>query len=278
MAATAILPIHVNKGKTVAQTIIERTEYAKNPEKTEGGELIIGYACNPHTADEEFIISKREYEYKTGRNNGKKNILAYHVRQSFMPGEITPQKAQQIGYELAMRFTKGKHAFIVATHTDTSHIHNAIVFNSTNLDCTGKFNNFFGSTFAIRRLSDLICAEHGLSIIENPKPSKGKNYSGEKGLSWQDKLRLKIDEVLPNCTTFEDLIAIMKSAGYIVNESRKHITFLAHGQKKPTRLDTLKGDIQKLKFASEFPVSRVKKSPPQRAKMLQFCSLIFRQK
>jgi hypothetical protein len=109
----------------------------------------------------------------------------------------------------------------------------------------GKFNNFLGSTFAVRRLSDLICAEHGLSIIENPKPSKGKNYAdwlGDKELSWQEKLRRKIDEVLPACATFDDFLAVMRSTGYTVNDKRKHITFLAPGQKKPTRLDTLKGE------------------------------------
>jgi len=246
MATTALLPIHINKGKSILQTVTERTDYAKNPEKTERGLLVTGYACDPRTADEEFMLSKREYEYLTGRNNGKKNVLLYHLRQSFKPGEITPQEAQEIGYELAMRFTKGKHAFIVAVHTDREHIHSAIVFNSTNLDCTGKFNNFYGSTFAIRHLSDLICAEHGLSIIENPKPSKGRNYgkwfNGEKEPSWQDKLRSKIDEVLPSCAVFEDFIAAMIKAGYTVNTKRKHITFLAPGQKKPTRLDTLKGD------------------------------------
>jgi hypothetical protein len=191
------------------------------------------------------MLAKREYEFITGRNQGKRDVILYHIRQSFKPGEITPKEAQEVGYELAMRFTKGKHAFIVAVHTDTKHIHCAIVFNSTTLDHEGKFNNFYRSTFAIRRLSDLICAERGLSVIENPKPSKGQNYAewlGNKEPSWQEKLRRKIDEVLPGCSSFEDFLAAMKSAGYKVNDKRKHITFLAEGQKKPTRLNTLGGD------------------------------------
>ena len=88
-----------------------RTDYAENPDKTNGGELVVGYACDPRTADEEFLLSKREYEYRTARNNGRKNVLAYHMRQAFKPGEITPQEALEVGYELASRFTKGKHAF-----------------------------------------------------------------------------------------------------------------------------------------------------------------------
>jgi hypothetical protein len=261
MATTALLPIHMNKGKSILQTVTERTDYAKNPEKTEGGLLITGYGCDPRTADEEFMLAKREYEYLTGRNNGKKNVLLYHLRQSFKPGEITPQEAQKIGYELAIRFTKGKHAFIVAVHTDRAHIHCAIVFNSTNLDCTGKFNNFYGSTFAIRHLSDLICVEHGLSVIENPKPSKGRNYGkwsdGVKKPSWQDKLRSKVDEVLPSCAVFEDFIAAMIGLGYTVNSKRKHITFLAPGQKKPTRLDTLKGDYTEAEIRKRLGGGRI---------------------
>ena len=245
MAATWIKPLHVSKGKTIAQTLNERTDYAENPDKTKGGQFVRGYMCDPHTADEEFLLSKREYDYITERKRGNRNILAYHIRQSFKPGEITPELANSIGHELALRFTKGKHQFIVATHIDKFHIHNHVVFNSTTIDCTKKFNNFFGSSFAVRRLSDIICAEHGLSVIENPKPSQGKNYAdwlGEKEPSWQEKLCRKIDEVLPSCSAFEDFLAAMKATGYEVNDKRKHITFLAPGQKKPTRLDTLGGD------------------------------------
>jgi len=242
MAATWIKPLHVSKGKSLMQTIAERVGYAKNPEKTQGGLLVTGYACDPRTADEEFVLSKREYEYLTGRNNGRKNVIAYHIRQSFKPDETDAETANAIGHALAMSFTKGKHAFIVATHTDKKHIHNHIILNSTAISCDKKFNNFKQSGRAVRRISDLLCIQYGLSIIENPKPSKGCNYSGVKEPSWQDRLRVKIDEVLPSCTSFEDFIAATVTAGYTVNTQRKYITFLAPGQKKPTRLDTLKGD------------------------------------
>ena len=246
MATTWIKSLHINKGKTLAQTLTERTDYADNPEKTEKGTFVTGYACEPRLADEEFMLSKRDYEYLTGRNNGKKNVIAYHIRQSFKPGETDAGTANAIGHDLAMSFTKGKHAFIVATHTDKKHIHNHIIFNSTAITCDRKFNDFKRSGKVVRRISDLLCVQYGLSIIEEPKPSKGRNYGkwfdGVKEPSWQDKLRSKIDEVLPSCAAFEDFIAAMIAAGYTVNTKRKHITFLAPGQKKPTRLDTLKGD------------------------------------
>jgi hypothetical protein len=99
-------PLHINKGKTIAQTITDRTDYAENPDKTRRGELVTGYECVPRFADSEFLLAKQLYLDQTGRDQGDRNILAYHIRQAFKPGEITPELANEIGRELAMRFTK----------------------------------------------------------------------------------------------------------------------------------------------------------------------------
>ena len=117
MAATRLIALHKNKGKSVATCLKSRTDYAQNPEKTKQGELVSSYECSPLTVDEEFMLSKRQYELATGRRQ-KSDVIAYQIRQSFKPGEITAEEANKVGYELAMRFTKGKHAFVVATHTD----------------------------------------------------------------------------------------------------------------------------------------------------------------
>ena len=118
--------MHINKGRTVAQCLSDRTDYAKNPEKTQDGELISSFACDPATVDAEFLFTKRQYRAATGRDQ-KNDVIAYQVRQSFKPGEVTPEEANRIGYEFAERFLKGRHAFIVATHTDRRHIHNHII-------------------------------------------------------------------------------------------------------------------------------------------------------
>ena len=133
MATTRLIALHINKGKTVAQCLAARTDYAQNEKKTNDGKYVSSYECDPKTADEEFLLSKREYYHITGKQQ-KRDVIAYQIRQSFRPGEITPEDANQIGYETAMRFTKGNHAFVVATHTDRAHIHNHIIFNSTTLD------------------------------------------------------------------------------------------------------------------------------------------------
>ena len=217
IATTRIIPMHHNKGKTIAQCLHDRTAYAMNPEKTDGGELVSAFQCNPGIVESEFLFSKRQYQAFTGRKQ-KNDVLAYQVRQSFKPAEITPEEANRVGYEFAMRFLKGKHAFIVATHIDKKHIHNHIIWNSTALDCQKKFRDFHRSGMAVRQLSDIICLEHGLSIIEKPN-RHGKSYNvwqGErKKLSNRDRLRYAIDDALAaKPKSFDAMLRILQKAGY----------------------------------------------------------------
>ena len=113
--------MHITKGKTLAQSISDRTDYGLNPEKTKDGELTSAYACDPRSFAAEVLVSKRQYKHFTGKEE-KNDVLVYQVRQSFKPGEVTPEEANQIGYDFASRFLKGKHAFFVCTHTDKAHI------------------------------------------------------------------------------------------------------------------------------------------------------------
>ena len=245
MATTWIKPLHVNKGKTIAQTITDRTDYAENPDKTRKGELVTGYECSPRTTDTQFLLSKQEYERITGRNQGNSDILAYHIRQAFKPSEITPELANEIGRELALRFTKGNYAFIVATHIDKSHIHNHIIINSTNLNCDGKFHNFKQSIRVIRRISDNICFENGLFVVENPKPAKG-NYGswlgGDKKPSERDKLKLAIDAALvQKPIDFNEFLKLIEAAGYEVKKRGNRHSFRGNGKGYMT-LKSLKDD------------------------------------
>lgn len=213
-----------------------------NPAKTDNGKYVTCYDCQPETAKAEFILSKRIYEDTTGRTRDK-DVLLYQIRQSFKPGEITPEQAHKIAYELALSFTKGKHAFVVATHTDKAHIHTHIDFNSTSLDCTKKFRDFKRSGKALAQISDRICLENGLSIIENPKRSNGhygKWLGDKKPLSHSDKLRQTIDEVLTQKPkTFDEFLQLMQGAGYEI-KSGKHYAFKSAEQKKFIRLRSLK--------------------------------------
>lgn len=239
MAATRLIPLHVNKGRTVAQCLGARTDYAKNPEKTEKGEMVTAYECDPMTVDEEFLLSKRQYEQSTGRRQ-KNDIIAYQIRQSFKPGEITPEEANRIGRELAMRFTKGKYAFIVATHTDKAHIHNHIIFNSTALDGSRKFRNFWLSSLALQRTSDLLCLENGLSVIE-PKPYRER----EKHTEYPQKQTIRsvicsdIDAAISQKpTNLEELLKLLEEAGYEIKRG-KNISLRGKNQQRFIRLNSL---------------------------------------
>ena len=243
MATTRLIPMHVIKGQTVAYTVHERLSYAINPDKTNRGQLVKAYGCEPETAAGEMLLCKKEYETYIGRSEEKKSdIVLYQIRQSFKPGEITPEKAQEIGYELAMSFTKGKYQFVVATHTDHAHIHNHIIFNSTSIDHTQKFRNFLRSSEAIRKISDKLCLENGLSIIEASKqgPSDyGKWLGDKKPLSWQEKLRQIIDAVMAQKPAdFDTFLKLMAENGYEVKQGQ-HLAFKAIGQQKFTRLRSL---------------------------------------
>ncbi len=149
-------------------------------------------------------------------------MIAYQIRQSFKPGEVDPEEANKIGYEIAMRFTKGKHAFIVATHVDKSHIHNHVILNSTCLDERHKFNNFFFSGIALQRLSDIICLEYGLSVIKPRRPSereKRTTYPERKSL--REEVRAAIDAVLlKKPKDLEDFLKLLQEEGYEVKRGK----------------------------------------------------------
>ena len=239
LAATRLIPMRKNKGKSIGACLHNHTSYIQNPDKTEQGELVSSYQCSPLTVDEEFLLTKRLYEQITGRSQ-KSDVIAYQIRQSFKPGEITAEEANKVGYELAMRFTKGKHAFVVATHTDRQHIHNHIIYNSTALDGTRKFKNFWLSTFAVQRLSDLICLEHQLSTIEyKPYRERQKRIVYPPKESNRDRLCGIIDAILAEKPgDYEAFLQKLEQQGYEVKRG-KHAAVKGKGQKRFIRFRTL---------------------------------------
>ena len=219
----------------------------ENPEKTNNGKLISSYKCDSRLADADFALSQRIYQTKSGREQKENDVLAYQIRQSFKPGEITPEEANRLGYELGMRFTKGQHAFVVCTHIDRRHIHSHVIFNSTNLDCTKKFRDFLGSGKAVRRLSDTICIENGYSVIEEPKRRRGLSYNRwqeQQGIvdkpSHRDVLRQVIDKALSQKPMdFETLIELLQADNIEIDKRGKSWRLKAAGWKQSARLDSL---------------------------------------
>ena len=251
MATTRLMPLHIGEGRSFSTAIEDIIDYVENPEKTDYGKLIYGFECDTRTADAEFTLAKRQYINQTGRVRGADDVIAYHFRQAFKPGEVTPEEANQIGQDLAMRLTKGNNAFIVCTHIDKHHVHNHIIVSAVNLECNRKFRNFWFRqqhlSWALRRINDKLCLEHGLSIVEDPKPSRG-HYGkwlgdGNKPLSFQNQIRQAIDAALEqHPSTFDDFLKILEASGIEVTRRGKSVNFRVPGQKSRTRCNTLKGD------------------------------------
>ncbi len=222
MAATKLIAMHQNKGKSIAKCLKDRTDYAKNKDKTNGGELVSSYECNPQTVDSEFALSKSEYLKNTGRVI-QGDIIAYQIRQSFKPGEITPEEANKVGYETAMRWTKGNHAFIVATHTDREHIHNHIIYNSTDLNSQRKFRDFLFCGLALQHVSDLVCLENGLSVIKPKKPGeRDKRTEYPKRVKYRDLIKEDIKKCMSKYPKdMEDLFLLLEEMGYEIKRGKQ---------------------------------------------------------
>ena len=250
MATTRIIPMHINKGKTIAQCMKARIDYVKNPDKTEDGEYISSYACAPESADHEFLMARDEYMKRTGGGK-KKEVIAYQLRQSFKPGEVSAEEANQIGYELAERLLHGEHAFIVATHTDQKHIHNHIVFCATDLDCSHKFRNVWNSSRLVAEISDRLCREHHLSVVQNPQ-NKTVSYNRWEGdqsrLTSRDSLRITIDEALRmQPDGFDAFIQMMEEAGCWIKRGA-HVSIKPPGGERYIRLDSLGAEYSEAKL------------------------------
>ena len=246
MATTRLMTRHIGSGKTIMETLKDGFDYGKNPNKTRNGDLILAYECDPATADAEFLLSKAKYKAITGREQkSENNVLYYQLRQAFPPGEIDAETALKISYDVAMRWTKGKHAFFVVSHIDRPHPHCHIYYNSTSLDCTRKFRDFLGSARAFRRLSDRICLEYNLSVIINPKlhsQGKFKHYGEWQGRdklpSFQERLKAQINICLAQKPTdMDSFLQLMAAAGYKIKYGRGDtISFGVEGQERFTRL------------------------------------------
>ena len=243
IATTRLIPLHIGKRRSAGTAIRSIIGYVENPEKTEQGRLIAGYQCNPKIADAEFLLFKKLYRQKTGRERGRDDVIAYHLRQSFVPGEITPEDANRMGQELARRFTKGNNAFIVCTHTDKAHIHNHIIVSAVTLDHSRKFRNFWNSTKALHRLSDTICVENGYSIVENPK-RRGQSYDkwlgDQKPIPHRDRIYRLIDAALAQKPeSFDTLLDLLRQAGYEIKGNPANPSLRGGEQKRFIRMDTL---------------------------------------
>ena len=229
MAITKIHPIKVNLKKAL--------DYIENPDKTDDKLFVSSYGCSYETADIEFQMLL-DQAFKKGNN------LAHHLIQAFEPGETTPEQAHEIGRQLADEVLGGKYPYVITTHIDKGHLHNHIIFCAVDMANQRKYISNRQSYAYIRRTSDRLCKEYGLSVVK-PGKDKGKTYAEwdaqKKGKSWKAKLKIAIDAAIPQAKDFDDFLRFMQTQGYEIKPG-KFVSFRAPGQDRFTRCKTLGED------------------------------------
>lgn len=235
MATTSIHPIRVTEAKSV--------QYITNPEKAE---RITCYGCRGSAED----ISHQFDMLRTyGKNTG--SVLSYHIIQSFAPNEATAEQVHQAGLMLCDKLFQGKYKYVLATHTDTEHIHNHIIFCKTNMENYKAFGTLMDTKRnpawkKIRQLSDEVCKEMGLSVVEHGEIGKGVSHyewsKQQQGTSWKAKLRYELDCIIQRSDTFEEFLEKCRLNGIeVVYNPEKVISlkFRMQGQQRFARAKTL---------------------------------------
>ena len=237
----------VTKTHPIKSTLKAAIDYICNPDKADGKLLVSSFGCSAETADIEFAWTRR-HAIDKGTNLGR------HLIQAFEPGEVTPEEAHRIGMELAREVLGGKYEFVLTTHIDRDHVHNHLIFNAVSFQDHKHYHSNKRSYHFIRRTSDRICKEHGLSVIV-PGRDKGKSYiehqAEQNGTSYKAKLKAAIDRLIPVSSSLEDLLARLQREGYEIKRG-KYISARAPDQERFTRLKTLGAD-----YTEEAVVSRI---------------------
>ena len=250
----------VTKTHPIKSTLKAAIDYICNPEKTDGKLLVSSYGCAAETADIEFSWTRR-HAIDKGTNLGR------HLIQAFQPGEVTPEQAHEIGMELAKEILGGKYEFVLTTHIDKDHVHNHLIFNAVSFTDHKHYHSNKRSYHYIRRTSDRICKEHGLSVII-PGQAKGKSYiehqAAQAGTSYKAKLKAAIDRLIPASADFEDLLLRLQREGYEIKRG-KYVSCRASDQERFTRMKTLGVDYTEEAITARIAGrSRPSRQPKQR--------------
>lgn len=217
------------------QALQDVIDYAENPSKTEERLYVTGINVSPDIARDQMVMTKQQYG-KTDK------ILAYHGYQSFLPGEVTPDLAHEIGVELAKRLWGDRFQVLVTTHLDKNHLHNHFCLNSVSFTDGYKFRGGIKEYKQMRETSDKLCQEYGLSVIENPQ--KGKSYAEWKAEqegkpTIRSLVKDELDEIIKSSCTYQQFLAILKHRGYEIKRDVKHTAIKPPCSKRYIRLKSL---------------------------------------
>ncbi|MGL5436130.1 MAG: relaxase/mobilization nuclease domain-containing protein, partial [Lachnospiraceae bacterium] len=249
----------------IKATVNKAIDYICNPDKTDDKLLISSFACSPETAAIDF-------RFTLSHTNQHDENKAYHLIQSFLPGEVPFEEAHSIGQELADKVLEGKYSYVVATHVDKDHVHNHIIFCAADNLEYGKYHDCKQSYYRIRKLSDELCASHNLSII-NPSKERGKSYkewqANRDNTSWKTQIRKDINISIKSASTYDEFLLLMKAKGYEIygdsleEGAAKYITFRPLDKNRPVR-----GSVKSLghEYTKERISERIREQVEKRSK------------
>lgn len=240
MAVTKIINIKAHPQKAV--------DYICDKNKTETKEniLIDSEGCGIHSIKYDFErIHKNCYQNKNPKKVYTGN-LAYHLIQSFEPGEVSPELAHQIGKEYANKVLEGKYSYVISTHVNRGHIHNHIIFCSTDNFAKGRYNDCTKERYRREHINDEICREYGLSTIDKTQGRNKKTlkydkweYQNQK-TDWKTEYINDIEQCINLADSYKEFLELMKNKGYGIDDRHKHITFTSEIYGKKIRGGTLK--------------------------------------
>ena len=220
----------------IKATVQKALKYICNLEKTDGQILIDSFACGIETAHYDFMDA-------LSKSSGVGNKQAFHLIQSFAPGEVDFDTAHQVGIKLADKLLENKYSYVIATHIDKEHCHNHIIFCAVDNVEHKKYNDCKRTYRQIRNLSEDLCREHGLSVII-PSGQKGKIHyewqMAKSGTSWKAQMKSDMDNAIREAHSYEDFISRMQTKGYKVKgenfgeNALKYLSFSALGQTRFT--------------------------------------------
>lgn len=213
----------ITKYKVIKKNLDAVINYAMNGEKTENGILVSAINCLPQTAYSQMMLTKKAFHKEDGR-------LGYHIIQSFNGNEISPDKCNKIGIELANQLWGDKYQVIVCTHTNKKNIHNHIVLNSVSFIDESKYHNSNVEVALLRETNDDICKKHGLSIIKSTKAttvsdiskSRIANYNRNSGK--MELIKADIDEAINTAQKYQEFVDILAFKGYYIKKSSNVIS------------------------------------------------------
>ncbi len=221
------------------QNFVNVFSYDINPNKTNNQQFVTAINCKKEIALEQMILTKKQF-------NKEDKYIAWHGYQSFKPDEVTPELCHEIGVKLAKQMWGDRFQVIVSTHLDKDHLHNHFCFNSVSFLDGKKYNYSKSEMQRLRDLSDELCKEYGLSVIETDNKSKAPSrtlYFAEKNNepTKYNLMRTAIDEAIKISPAPKEFVRIMREKGYIVdiNPQRKHATIRSVNDNRNTRLKTL---------------------------------------